>query len=104
MREHWGLFCPHITGNPDMKVTENKYFELKVRKRAMAEVNAMTDIEVMLIEHKIGRRVEQIQFKVARKANPFVARFEVTVNAGVVHTDLLNNIVAFRINPIQGKQ
>lgn len=103
MRQHWEWFCPRITGNPGIEVTEYKYFKRDVLKRAMAEVNAMTDIEVTLIEHKIGRRVEQIQFKVSRKANPFVAWSDTYANGGTVDMDLLNNIVAFGIKPKQAK-
>ncbi|MFC5550273.1 replication initiation protein [Massilia aerilata] len=103
MRQHWEWFCPRITGNPGIEVTEYKYFKRDVLKRAMAEVNAMTDIEVTLIEHKMGRRVEQIQFKVSRKANPFVAWSDTSANGGTVDMDLLNNIVAFGIKPKQAK-
>jgi hypothetical protein len=103
MRQHWEWFCPRITGNPDMEVTEYKYFKRDVLKRAMAEVNAMTDIEVTLIEHKMGRRVEQIQFKVTRKANPFVAWSDAPNSAASVDMDLMNNIVAFGIKPKQAK-
>ena len=104
MRQHWQWFCPRLTGNPDMEVTEYKYFKRDVLKRAMAEVNAMTDIEIELIEHKVVRRVEQIQFKVTRKANPFVAWSDASNNAGVIDMDLINNIVAFGIKPQQAKQ
>lgn len=103
MRQHWEWFCPRITGNPDMEVTEYKYFKRDVLKRAMAEVNAMTDIEVTLIEHKMGRKVEQIQFKVARKANPFVAWSDAPNKAGPIDMDLMTNIVAFGIKPKQAK-
>jgi hypothetical protein len=36
-------------------------------KNAIAEVNRVTDIEVELIEHKLGRRVQQLQFRVEFK-------------------------------------
>jgi hypothetical protein len=103
MRQQWEWFCPRITGNPLIEVTEYKYFKRDVLKRAIAEVNAMTDIEVTLIEHKIGRKIEQIQFKVARKSNPFVAWSDSPGGANTVDMDLLNNIVAFGIKPKQAK-
>jgi hypothetical protein len=103
MRQHWEWFCPRITGNPLIEVNEYKYFKRDVLKRAIAEVNAMTDIEVTLIEHKVGRRIEQIQFKVARKVNPFVAWSEPSKGATVIDMDLLTNIVAFGIKPKQAK-
>jgi hypothetical protein len=66
--EHWyGL----LTGNPMPErpedLPEYKYFKRDVLKNAIAEVNRVTDIEVELIEHKVGRRVQQLQFRVAFK-------------------------------------
>lgn len=66
--EHWyGL----LTGNPVPEKPEDlpeyKYFKRDVLKNAIAEVNRVTDIEVELIEHKIGRRVQQLQFRVEFK-------------------------------------
>jgi hypothetical protein len=104
MRQPWEWFSPRITGNPLIEVNEYKYFKRDVLKRAIAEVNAMTDIEVTLIEHKFGRRIEQIQFKVTRKANPFVAWTDTSAATGAaIDMDLLNNIVGFGIKPKQAK-
>jgi len=66
--EHWyGL----LTGNPmpekQEDLPEYKYFKRDVLKGAIAEVNRITDIEVELIEHKQGRRVHQLQFRVEFK-------------------------------------
>ncbi len=66
--EHWyGL----LTGNPvpedPADLPEYKYFKRDVLKNAIAEVNRVTDIEVELIEHKLGRRVQQLQFRVEFK-------------------------------------
>jgi hypothetical protein len=66
--EHWyGL----LTGNPMPEKPEDlpeyKYFKRDVLKSAIAEVNRVTDIAVELIEHKQGRRVHQLQFRVEFK-------------------------------------
>jgi len=66
--EHWyGL----LTGNPMPEKAEDlpeyKYFKRDVLKNAIAEVNRITDIEVELIEHKVGRRVQHLQFRVEFK-------------------------------------
>lgn len=62
-----------LTGNP-VQVGEElqpyKYFKRDVIKPAMAEVNTLTDIEVELIEHKNGRRVERLQFRVEFAKQP----------------------------------
>lgn len=63
-----------LTGNPVPDDTESlppyKYFKRDVLKPAIAEVNAMTDIDVELVEHKRGRRVEALQFKVELSKEP----------------------------------
>lgn len=61
--EHWyGV----ITGNPvdPDSLPEYKYFKRDTLKPAIAEINSLTDINVELVEHKNGRRVEKLQFRV----------------------------------------
>jgi hypothetical protein len=61
--EHWyGV----ITGNPVSadSLPEYKYFKRDTLKPAIAEINALTDINIELVEHKNGRRVEKLQFRV----------------------------------------
>lgn len=61
--EHWyGV----ITGNSisDSTPPVYKYFKRDTLKPAIAEINALTDINIELIEHKNGRRVEKLQFRV----------------------------------------
>lgn len=61
--EHWyGV----ITGNSISASTPPvyKYFKRDTLKPAIAEINALTDINIELIEHKNGRRVEKLQFRV----------------------------------------
>lgn len=56
-----------LTGNPVLKVDDMapyKYFKRDVIKPAIAEINALTDIEIELIEHKNGRRIDRLQFRV----------------------------------------
>ena len=70
--EHWhGL----ITGNPLSADSAPlyKYFKRDTLKPAMAEVNQLTDITIELIEHKNGRRVEKLQFKVEKTRQAPVA-------------------------------
>ncbi|MEO7233512.1 MAG: replication initiation protein [Polaromonas sp.] len=68
--EHWfGV----LTGNPIVRNAEPapyKYFKRDVIKPALAEINALTDITVELIEHKNGRRVERLQFRVEQNKQP----------------------------------
>lgn len=67
--EHWhGV----ITGNPidPERLPAYKYFKRDTLKPAIAEINALTDISVELIEHKSGRKVERLQFRVEQAQQP----------------------------------
>jgi hypothetical protein len=88
--EHWhGL----ITGNPltPHNVPVYKYFKRDTLKPAIAEVNQLTDITIELIEHKNGRRVEKLQFKVELvKQTPLL--FPVPA---IIDDELLQGIMGF---------
>lgn len=73
MRQPWEWWRPVLTGVADSDDKEGgwkiyKYFKRDVLKSSMREINQITDIEVELIEHTIGRRVLDLQFRVSRKA------------------------------------
>ena len=64
-RSDWEWWYGALTGNPVREaLPEYKYFKRDVIKPAIAEINMVTDISVELIEHKQGRRVSALQFKV----------------------------------------
>lgn len=59
-----------LTGSPDTEDSvkqEYRFFKRDVLKLAIAEINAVTDLDVELIEHKAGRFIADIQFRVAKK-------------------------------------
>jgi hypothetical protein len=59
-----------LTGNPGTEKEAPdayRFFKRDTILKAMAEVNALTDIDVELIEHRQGRRVEEIQFRITPK-------------------------------------
>ena len=69
-RQPWPWWRPVLTGSPDSEESlkqEYRFFKRDVLKLAVAEVNAVTDLVVELIEHKRGRFVGDIQFSVAKK-------------------------------------
>jgi len=70
-RERWEWWYGVLSGNP---VTESlpqyKYFKRDVLKTSIAEINAVTDIEVELIEHKAGRKVVDLQFRIRLNEQP----------------------------------
>lgn len=69
-RQPWPWWRPVLTGTPDAEDSikqEYRFFKRDVLKLAIAEVNAVTDLEVELVEHKAGRFISDIQFKVRKK-------------------------------------
>jgi hypothetical protein len=67
-REPWPWWHDVLTGLPmSNEKPEYKYFKRDVLRPAIDEVNT-TDITIELIEHKNGRRVEALQFRVSRTA------------------------------------
>jgi hypothetical protein len=62
-----------LTGNPVIAggdLPPYKYFKRDTIKPAIAEINSLTDIQVELIEHKDGRRVAALQFRVEFAKQP----------------------------------
>jgi len=75
-RQPWAWWRPVLTGAPDSPTSayqEYKIFNRDVVKKALKKVNEVTDLEVELIEHKVGRSVQDLQFKVKRKAQKIEA-------------------------------
>ncbi len=68
MRAPWQWWRPRLTGNPEdaVETTEYKFFKRDVLKPSILEVNRLADICVELLEHKDGRRVTEIQFRVKK--------------------------------------
>lgn len=72
-RQPWAWWRPVLTGEPDMKgeqkgiYAEYKFFNNRIIKKSIQEVNAVSDIEIELVEFKAGRTVLDLQFKVKRK-------------------------------------
>lgn len=61
---------PKLVGEPLSKPEkfEYKYFKRDTLRPAIAEINTLTDIEIELKEHKVGRSVGFIQFAIKSKA------------------------------------
>ena len=74
----WEWWRPILSGTPDTEAgdeakREYKYFKRDYLRPAIAEVNAVTNIFVELIEHREGRRVAEIQFRVTERKQPMLA-------------------------------
>jgi hypothetical protein len=69
-RNAWQWWRPVLTGAPEgMNETYNewKYFKRDCIAKAVAEVNLITDLEVEPVEHKQGRAMVDLQFRVRKK-------------------------------------
>lgn len=69
-RQPWQWWRPVLSGQPESPRTqklEYRFFKRDTLKPAIAEVNAITDLEVELVEHKEGRFISELQFLVRRK-------------------------------------
>ncbi|WP_225721836.1 replication initiation protein [Candidatus Vallotiella sp. (ex Adelges kitamiensis)] len=78
MREPWEWWRPILSGTPDLEGSndakhEYKYFKRDYLRPAIAEVNAVTNINIELMEHREGRRISEIQFRVVERKKPITA-------------------------------
>lgn len=88
-RAEWEWWLPRITGNPDSDMPEYKYFKRDVLKPAIKEINAMSDIEIELLEFRHGKYIKEIQFRVRHQDNLLLEREAVEDVDG----DLLEQVI-----------
>lgn len=95
-REKWSKWYYTITGTvtTDINLPEYKYFKRDHLAKSIAEINAITDIDVELLEFKEGRKVAEIQFKVYVKAQ---AAFELP-SVPIINTEIIGKIMALGIS------
>lgn len=70
-RQPWRWWHPVLTGQPhsaSVEKLEYRIFKRDTLKSAVAEVNAITDLDIELIEHKQGRAISEIQFGIRLKS------------------------------------
>lgn len=75
-RQHWRWWQPVLSGNPPSERSakqEYRIFKRDTLKPAVAEVNALTDIDVELVEHREGRFIDEIQFHIRPKRQASLA-------------------------------
>lgn len=75
-RQAWRWWYPVLSGNPPsdkLAKLEYRIFKRDTLKPAIAEVSAITDIEIELVEHKQGRFIDEIQFRIAPKRQASLA-------------------------------
>ena len=68
MREDVIWWAAVLTGRSDIKEVDYRFFKRDVINKALAEIDALCDdFGLELIEHKQGRKIEEIQFRVVAK-------------------------------------
>lgn len=75
-RQPWRWWYPVLSGNPTSERSdrlEYRIFKRDTLKPAIAEVTAITDLEIELVEHKQGRFVDEIQFLIGVKKQASLA-------------------------------
>lgn len=75
-RQSWEWWRPVLSGRPESEKTaklEYRIFKRDTLKPAIAEVCAITDIDVELVEHKSGRFIAELQFLIRPKAQKTLA-------------------------------
>lgn len=74
-RQNWRWWLPVLTGQPNsekLAKTEYRFFKRDTIKPAIAEVCAITNIEIELVEYKEGKSIGELQFLVKLKAQPSI--------------------------------
>lgn len=67
-RDSWQNWWFILTGEEEgAEIPEYKYVKRNIFNDAVNEINKISDIEIKLIEHKVGRSTGDIQFKVFQK-------------------------------------
>ncbi len=75
-RQAWAWWRPVLSGRPETEKTaklEYRIFKRDTLKPAIAEVNAVTDLDIELVEHKAGRFIDELQFFIRRKPQASLA-------------------------------
>lgn len=67
-RQHWTWWLPVLTGAPlESRKTEYRFFKRDYIRPAIEDINEVSDLHIEVIEHKLGRSIDQIQFSVSKK-------------------------------------
>lgn len=97
MREDLIWWASVLTGRSDVTKVDYRYFKRDVLRPALAEVDALQDeLSLELIEHKEGRRITELQFRVHKKVQ---AGLGVTDERNPFDLELVDRIRKLGIRP-----
>jgi plasmid replication initiation protein len=76
----WGKICCITSGEESSYAKTYSLYKSKVLNKAIAEINAKTDLQVKMLEKKEGRRIKNIAFHVTRINNSLNENVSNTAN------------------------
>lgn len=94
MREDVIWWAAVLTGRSDIKEVDYRFLKRDVISKALAEIDALCeDFGLELIEHKRGRKIEEIQFRVAPKVQQRLGDIDAP-NRNVFDLELVGRLIA----------
>jgi hypothetical protein len=94
MREDVVWWAAVLTGRSDIKEVDYRFFKRDVITRALAEIDALCeDFGLELVEHKQGRKIEEIQFRVVPRVQQRLDEIEAS-NRNVFDLELVGRLIA----------
>ena len=94
MREDVVWWAAVLTGRSDIKEVDYRFLKRDVISKALAEIDALCeDFGLELIEHKRGRKIEEIQFRVVPKIQQRLGDISAS-NRNVFDLELVGRLIA----------
>lgn len=94
MREDVVWWAAVLTGRSDIKEVDYRFLKRDVISKALAEIDALCeDFGLELIEHKRGRKIEEIQFRVVPKVQQRLGDISAS-NRNVFDLALVGRLIA----------
>lgn len=97
MREDVVWWAAVLTGRSDIKEVDYRFLKRDVINKAIAEIDALCeDFSIELVEHKRGRKIEEIQFRVLPRVQQ---RLDASgeLNRNVFDLELVGRLIALGI-------
>lgn len=94
MREDVLWWAAVLTGRSDIKEVDYRFLKRDVITKALAEIDALCeDFSLELVEHRRGRKIEEIQFRVVPKIQQRIGDID-AANRNVFDLELVGRLIA----------
>ncbi len=104
MREDVIWWAAVLTGRSDIKEVDYRFLKRDVITKALAEIDALCeDFSLELIEHKRGRKIEEIQFRVVPKAQQRLGDID-AANRNVFDLALVGRLIALGLKQDEAQE